>query len=156
MLDAFLNRQLPLSPPPYPPLCGALPHVPGARLPLASFVGARIADDWTLCYVAGADRDSYLICDADSMGEDAATFRAHPSSLVPLPQSQPDRKCPLCEFPAGARVLALWPEGSLWTSVFYPARVVNPPGEPGTPYKLVFEGTTKPVHVPLGFVMAGR
>jgi hypothetical protein len=156
MLDVFLARAVPLAAPPYPPLCGALPLAPGAPLPLASFVAAKIEADWTLCYIAAEDPEGYLICDAESLGDDAATTRVRPEMVAPLPTFLPDRKCPECEFAPGTQVLALWPEEGIWTSVFYRATVVKTPTESGNSYKLAFDGAKRGIHVPQHFVIAFR
>jgi hypothetical protein len=154
MLDLFLNRQLPLANAPYPPLCGAVPLPPGSVLPLATFVAANLGEGWTLCYIVEEIKGGYMICDAES--EDSEAPVSVRSDLVlPLPVTLPaEKKSKACEFAAGAKVLALWPENGVWTSVFYRAIVLKSPSENGGVYRLDFEGCTKPTNVPAGFVIA--
>jgi hypothetical protein len=154
MFDSFIGRQLPIVASPYPPLCGSIPLPPTMTLPLGAFVAARLSDDWTLCYVAAEDAGGYLVCDADSDSEAPTLFPFRASAVLPLPTSLPDRKGRGCEFDRGARVLALWPEGRIWTSVFYPATISKAPSETAHSYTLDFDGWTKPMKIPPGYVIA--
>ena len=137
VLDTFLRQELPRVGLPYPPLCGAIPAPNDYILPVSSFVAARVEEQWTLCYVIGINENSYELCDADP-NEDAPTFTVSHETVIPLPTSLPDRRTKYAEYAANTEVLALWLEGSEWTSVFYKARVVKPPSETGDVYRLKF------------------
>jgi hypothetical protein len=154
MFDCFLSRELPVVGLPYPPLCGSRPPDPDSRLPLGAFVAVRLSQFWALCYVIAQDGDGYLVCDAES--HPGTGFHADLAVIVPLPTSLPDKKTKATEFAAGARVLALWPEDGLWTSVFYEATVLKPPSDTGDGYKLKFDGFGKPITIPQSFVIDCR
>jgi len=154
VFDGFLTRELPLVGIPYPPLCGPLPLRPGQRLPLGAFVASRVDELWALCFVVAADDLGYMLCDAE--GESLASFRVGCGDAIPLPTSLPMYHTCHVEHGAGARVLALWPEGSLWTSVFYEAEVCRPPSATGNAYTLRFlqDGIMRPHRIPAKYVIA--
>lgn len=154
IFENFLARELPRVGVPYPPLCGAVPIPKDDALAVGSFVAAHVSDMWTLCYIIRIDATGYMICDAES---DASTaFHADREGLIPLPTSLPARRTRFAEHAEGSRVLALWPEGATWTSVFYPAEVVKTQSETGDTYRLRFledvNGKTK--DIPPQFVIS--
>jgi hypothetical protein len=142
--------------PPYPALCGSIPLTVPLGLQQGTFVAAKINDDWTVCYITGSDSlGHYLVCDADTEGESIPPVSIHPNNVVALPTMLPrDKKTRLCEYPYGKRVFALWPEKGLWTSVFYPAKVLKTPSQTGSVYKLKFDDGPKTTNVPPGYVFA--
>ena len=68
---------------------------------------------------------------------------------IALPTVIPARPVMRWEFPVGTEVLALWPNGSEWTTEFYKARVVSPPHARGEDaergYELSFDEEVKVV-----------
>jgi hypothetical protein len=154
MFDCFFSRDLPIVGLPYPPLCGSRPPDPRTPLLLGSFVASRLNQFWALCYVIAQAGEGYLVCDAE--GDPGTAFHADLTYIVPLPTSLPDRQTKATEFPAGARVLALWPENGVWTSVFYEATVLKPPSDTGNGYRLKFDGVGKPITIPQSFVIDCR
>ena len=154
ILDTFLKQQLPKVGLPYPPLCGAIPALDNCILPVSSYVAARVDEQWTLCYVLGVDEDSYELCDVDP-SETVSNFSVKHSDVIPLPTCLPDRRTKFAEYPVNSEVMALWPDGNGWTSVFYKARVIKPPSETGDGYRLKFleDSGEKAKGVPPNFVI---
>lgn len=153
MFEDYVNRDLEVVSMPYPPLCGAIPSIPGQPLPVGSFVAAKVESDYILCYVQGVLQDKYIIADA-TLADPSINFEIDQSEVIPMPTSLPDIKTKGTEYPSGTKVLSLWPEESIWTSVFYTASVVKSPSETGTFYNLLFDGDgDKSTFVPAKYVI---
>jgi SAGA-associated factor 29 len=151
MIDYFLSRRIPRVGLPYPPLCGALPADGNNPLPIGSFVAAEINSMWSLCYIVGIEGTDFLLADVDP--ESYGTFKMAFDAVLPLPTSLPKSLTTWTEFESGSKVLALWPEESSWTTVFYPATVLKPPSETRSGYQLHFESGPKSTDVRADYVI---
>ena len=153
MFEDYVNRELEVVSMPYPPLCGAIPAIPGQHLPVGSFVAAKVESDFILCYVQGVLKDKYIIADA-TLADTSINFEIDQKEVIPMPTSLPEITTTATEYPSGTQVLSLWPEENVWTSVFYTASVVKSPSETGTFYKLLFDGDgDKSTFVPEKYVI---
>ncbi|KAK8838695.1 hypothetical protein M9Y10_032734 [Tritrichomonas musculus] len=153
MFEDYVNRDLEVVSMPYPPLCGAIPPIPNYILPVGSFVAAKVESEYILCYVQGVLENQYIIADA-TLADPSINFKINQDEVIPMPTTLPDIKTKGTEYPSGAKVLSLWPEENVWTSVFYQASVVKSPSETGTFYKLIFDGDSdKSTFVPEKFVI---
>lgn len=139
MFELFCSREMPICDMPYPSLCGSIPANPNEKIPVDEFVASQIhGDEYVLCYVAGYDGDDYLIVDADEA--DPQPIKKTRSEILPLPTSLPSQKSSRVEYSVGTKVLALYPTNEdEWTSVFYPATVVQVPSKHVNGYGLKFE-----------------
>lgn len=127
MFNAFLNRDLQPVPPPYPPLCGAIPSNQDTSIDIYDYVAVFNNDQYLLCYISDYDGVNFTVVDADT---EKQPFKRKRSDITPLPLYTPIKPDPKAEFPAGKKVLALYPNDSdNWTSIFYPAKVLKPPSK---------------------------
>lgn len=155
MFEVYANKELEVVSMPYPPLCGAIPPIPGEPLPIGSFVAAKFDNEYILCCIHGVVDDKYII--GDVLNDPDVKSVISQSDAIPMPTTLPDMKIKGTEYPPGTKVLALWPEGSDWTSVFYTATVLKSPSETGAGYKLKFDGDgEKATFVPEKFVIVHR
>lgn len=152
MFEFFKNRKLPISYLPYPGLCGCLPLEEDKEIPVDSFVASKLDDEPVLCYVIGQKEGKYLVVDADS--QEPVIVEKDRSECFPLPTSLPDRSTTQVEYPVGTKVLALYPDNENdWSSVFYPATVVQPPSKRSSGYGLKFEDDKfDQIDVPIQFI----
>jgi len=137
MFELFVTRELPINSFPYPPLCGATPPNLQVSLQIDDFVAAKLENDYVLCYIAGITGNSYTIVDCDT--DKPSPISLPKESVIPLPTSIPDRSNSYVEYVIGTKVLSLYPAGDdEWTSVFYPATVIQPPSKRECGYGLQF------------------
>ncbi|OHT12395.1 hypothetical protein TRFO_17759 [Tritrichomonas foetus] len=147
--NEFLQMQLPTVSSPYPHLCGALAWPSDKIVPNNSFVCAPNGDLYILAIVLGFDPETYTYQVTDALPEDEViVFDVQADKVIPLPTSLPARKNKLVIFPVKSRVLALWFDDLGWTSVFYPATVLQQPTNNTSMYNLKFDGDP-PISAPI-------
>ena len=139
----FMNERLSVLPSPYAPLCGALPLPQDQIIPNGYFVCVPNEDMYILAIVIGFDpsKGSYHVCDADPEATEVSEIIISADLVIPMPTSSPARRTKATTYAPKTRVYSLWPdEQGGWTTVFYPATVVQPPTTLPAWYLLSFDG----------------
>lgn len=136
----FIELKLPQVFNPYPHLCGALPWPSDKIVPNGTYVCVPCDEQYILAIILCFDPETYTYKVTDAAPEsDVEVFSVSADKVIPLPTSLPVRRNKLVTFPHKAHVLALWKDEIGWTSVFYPAVVVNQPTN-NSNYMLKFDG----------------
>lgn len=150
-LDEFLNQPLPQKSAPYGPLCGAIPFPSDRIIPSMSYACIPIPEpeeEGGFAYILGLvlgfnpEKLEYTVCDADpTPGEPVPIYKVPVNKVVPVPISAPSRRNKMTNYSQKERVYALWPEGEVFTTTFYPASVASVPNSSPWWYRLKFDGT---------------
>lgn len=158
LYNNFMSSELPTVYSPYTPLCGAYPLPPDQAIPLESFVCIAHEDMYILACVIGFDPETseYTVVDADPENTDIQPIVVPNDKIIALPTCYPHRRAKANTHPNHSKVLALWQDDGVWTSVFYPAVVNIAPTYAPCMYHLKFEGeeTVYYLEVPERFIVA--
>ena len=137
MFELFVSRELPIVEEPYPPLCGSISIDFNDKLGIDSFVAAKLDKDYVLCYICGYEEEKYYIVDADT--DHPVPILMNRDLLIPLPTTLPEKYSSKVEYSIGTKVLSLYSSGDEeWTSVFYPATIIQVPSKREWGYGLKF------------------